>query len=245
MAFNWKEYWSGKTDGGHRCSTEEFLEKESREKLFHLNGGQSLLDFGCGSADLLVYFASSYNCIVGADFSQSMLDRAQRRVHEFHCSDKISLVHGNENTIWSKLNQNFDRISATGVIQYLTKKQINSFLKDALPKLSGCGKILLFDIVDPRLFFLFKLGLFKKNDIGKMKLFINAVTLIFYEFCRFLKRLPLSNMGYAYYPKEIQEIAARHNLQFDYVWSMYYEYRYHAILTPKSPIDTKETPTNG
>ncbi|MGA9189793.1 MAG: class I SAM-dependent methyltransferase, partial [Methanosarcina sp.] len=55
--FSWSEYFSDKKDGGHRHSTEEFLSKEAKEKLLHLDGGTSLLDFGCGAGELLIYYA--------------------------------------------------------------------------------------------------------------------------------------------------------------------------------------------
>lgn len=54
----WSRYWADQTDGGHRTSAEDFLRLEADEKLFHLGEGDSLLDFGCGSADLLAYFAA-------------------------------------------------------------------------------------------------------------------------------------------------------------------------------------------
>ena len=53
--------------GGHRYSTEEFLIKEAKEKLLHLNGGSSILDFGAG--ELLIYFVPNYEKVIGADFS--------------------------------------------------------------------------------------------------------------------------------------------------------------------------------
>ena len=52
----WKEFLRIKSIG-HRCSSEGFLAMEAREKLYHLDGGSTLLDFGCGAAELLTYYA--------------------------------------------------------------------------------------------------------------------------------------------------------------------------------------------
>src|SRR5690554_3193466 len=56
----WEEFFADKRSGGHRSSAEEFLSMEAREKLFHLNGGKTILDFGCGAGELLVYYAPEY-----------------------------------------------------------------------------------------------------------------------------------------------------------------------------------------
>ena len=56
----WQAYWATRSDGGHRSQAEAFLRKEAAEKLFHLGRGEALLDLGCGSADLLVYYADAF-----------------------------------------------------------------------------------------------------------------------------------------------------------------------------------------
>ena len=55
---------------------------EAREKLFHLDGGRTLLDFGCGAAELLTYYAPEYEQLVGVDFSESMLKEANKRIEK-------------------------------------------------------------------------------------------------------------------------------------------------------------------
>ncbi len=42
----WEEYWSTRQNGGHRSQEESFLQKEAKEKLFHMDataGGRSLI----------------------------------------------------------------------------------------------------------------------------------------------------------------------------------------------------------
>ncbi|MGD9776671.1 MAG: class I SAM-dependent methyltransferase, partial [Methanosarcina sp.] len=78
----WEEFFANKKSGGHRSSAEEFISKEAREKLYHLDGGKTLLDFGCGAGELLVYYSLEYEKLVGADFSASMLEEAGKRIRE-------------------------------------------------------------------------------------------------------------------------------------------------------------------
>ncbi|WP_341537205.1 class I SAM-dependent methyltransferase [Methanosarcina barkeri] len=90
---------------------------EAKEKLFHLDGGKTLLDFGCGAGELLVYYAPEYEQLVGVDFSESMLDEASKKIKE-RKYDNISLIQADDKTVWDKLECSFDRITAAGVIQF-------------------------------------------------------------------------------------------------------------------------------
>jgi cyclopropane fatty-acyl-phospholipid synthase-like methyltransferase len=138
--------------------------------------------------------------------------------------------------VWGMVNQKFDRIVLSGVVQYLDEKQIDDFIKNALKILNTDGKVALFEIVDPRFLFIYNSG-----DLGyiynkKRSKFRMAKSLIIEFFSGILRRLkgqPRYSLGNAYHPISINKIAAKHNLQMEYVCSMYYEYRYHAILTLK------------
>ena len=139
-----------------------------KEKLFHLDGGETLLDFGCGAGELLVHYAPKYEKMVGVDFSASMLDEASTKVSERKCGN-ISLILADDKTVWDNLESSFYRITAAGVIQYLTLQEIDSFIFNASNYLNKGGKIVLFDILDPRLYPLWKIELFSQDaDFGKI-----------------------------------------------------------------------------
>src|SRR5512139_968270 len=123
----WEDFFKDKTHGGHRYSSEEFLAMEAREKLFHLDGGKTLLDFGCGSAELLAYYSPEYEQLVGVDFSPSMLGEASKRISEKKCNN-IDLILANHETLWDNLGFTFDRITAAGVIQYLSLQETDAFI---------------------------------------------------------------------------------------------------------------------
>ncbi len=224
----WIEFFAGRRDGGHRSSAEEFLSMEAKEKLFHLDGGKTLLDFGCGAGELLVYYAPKYERMVGVDFSASMLDEASKKVRERKC-ENISLIQADDKTVWDKLECSFDRITAAGVIQYLTLQEIDSFIFNASSYLNKGGKIVLFDILDPRLYPLWKIGLFSHDaDLWKI------LRKIGFEFkvllSASLNNRPRDIVGFAHDPNKIRKIADKYGFETAFVQSMYYEYKYHAIM---------------
>lgn len=118
----WIDYWSDKTTGLRKTQAEDFLKNESEEKLFHLSGGENLLDFGCGSAELLVYFADKYGFCVGVDCSESMITEALKRLQKFKVEDKVRLFNSDDANVWKLIDDKFgedfrfDRITAGQVV---------------------------------------------------------------------------------------------------------------------------------
>lgn len=227
--FSWAEYFSDKKTGGHRYSTEEFLFKEAKEKLFHLNGGKSLLDFGCGAGELLIYYVPNYERVVGADFSNSMLFEAEKKMWQQNYKN-VDLILADDETIWDKLNLSFDRITATEVIQYMTPEQIDAFIQHASNYLNEEGKIVLFDIIDPRLYSLWKVGWFSQN-FRFWKTLPRVGMGYFKQISAILKNRPRDIIGDSHSPYLIEKIANKHGFKTEHVKSMYYEYRYHTILS--------------
>lgn len=230
--FSWEEYFSTKKRGGHRYSTEEFLSKEASEKLFHLNGGKTLLDFGCGAGELLVYYMPNYEIVVGADFSNSMLQEAEKRINQKNYKN-IQFILADDKTIWNKVDLTFDRITTAQVIQYLKPEQIDAFIYNASNYLNDGGKIVFFDIIDPRLYPLWKYGWFSKN-FKYWKTLPRISLHCIRRISALLKGYPGDLTGDTHSPYLIEEIASRHGFIMEYVKSMYYDYRYHAILSKQT-----------
>ncbi|AKB38273.1 hypothetical protein MSSAC_3683 [Methanosarcina siciliae C2J] len=225
----WEEFFTGKRSGGHRSSAEEFISREAREKLFHLDGGKTLLDFGCGAGELLVYYALEYEKLVGADFSESMLDEASKRIRARKC-ENITLILADDETVWEKLGSSFDRITAAGVIQYLTDEEVDNFISNASEYLNKEGKIVLFDLLNPRLYPLWRIGYLSRN-FGCWKIFCKIGFETFSVVSASLNNRPRDILGYTHKPCIIESIANKHGFKMEYVQSMYYEYKYHAIMS--------------
>lgn len=231
----WREYWATKESGGHRFNTEEFLRKEAREKIFHLDGGETLLDFGCGSSDILIHYLPIYEEVIGVDFSPRMLDMSRLRLRNIERKNYTFIEADNE-TVWDKIGmKRVDRISLSQVVQYFDAEQLESFLQEAKEHLNDGGKIVLFDIIDSRLLGLFEIGIFRSDltriDIQKMKILRKC-----YRIFRKIKNQTGSDLGFSYKPSQIAEIANRYGLKTEYVCAMYYEYRFHMILEKKGSL---------
>ena len=231
----WKDFWEEQTTGLHRSQEEAFLKTESKEKLFHLGSGEKLLDFGCGSADLFVYYTSAYHFCVGIDRSKLLLEKAAERIKSFQNQDNTFLINSDHAQMWHDIEQQFgqdfkfDCITTGQVIQYLEKKQIDDFIRHATAHLTDTGKICLFDIVDSRTHELWKAGLYRQNSLNMsvmMKLLYGRLKGIFNK----LRGKPSYELGYAYPPAFFADLAKKYNLQVSCANSMYYEYRYHIFF---------------
>ncbi len=228
----WASYWSTRSDGGHRQSNEEFLRRDAEDKLMLLEGGQSILDFGCGAAEVLRYLAPSYALAVGVDFSPTMLAAARRRLDAEGLA-RVGLIQADDTTVWSVLPHAFSRIAVGQVVQYLNDDALGIFLDHARAWVEPGGRVGLFDVIDPRLGYVFALGLLgddgRQPHLGPV-LLLRALRHWLRTRYRLLQGLPPDEMGIAHHPTRVCELAQKAGFDCDIVWSRYYEYRFHAIL---------------
>ncbi|KKG09714.1 hypothetical protein EO97_09620, partial [Methanosarcina sp. 2.H.T.1A.15] len=88
----------------------------------------------------------------------------------------------------------------------------------------------LFDLLDPRLYPLWKIGFFSR-DFGYWKIFRKIGFEVLTVISASLKNRPKDILGYTHKPRTIESIANKHGFKMEYVQSMYYEYKYHAIIS--------------
>ena len=237
-----ERFYVDATSGLHRENTEEFFAREAAEKLFHLGKGSSILDFGCGSADLTVYYTKRFGRVVAADLSANMLERARKRAAEFDAAHVVFL-HADDATVWDRLGgERFDVITTAGVMQHLSPAEVESFTRRALGSLNDGGRIVHFDIPDPRIYLLVRLGFFdptawRWRDLPR-SLYLLAKLLGRRALDAF-RGHPTDIMGYQHHPATIRNIASRCGFHAETVSSMYYEYRYHAMLRPARVADSQ------
>ncbi|MBS0524310.1 MAG: methyltransferase domain-containing protein [Proteobacteria bacterium] len=225
---DWARHWEDRTHGGHASQDEEFLAREAREKLLYLGSGDRLLDFGCGSGDLLVHYAPHFRACVGADFSPTMLDSARKRLSGVA---NVTLVQADAKSEWHKVPGRFDCITTAGVDQYLSRAEISTFLEAARDHLNPGGRIVIFDTIHPQRHALREVGLgFERAPLWRVA-YLAARTRAAMAW-HVLNGKAARTIGEPHSPALYRAIAARFGLTVEFVMSAFYDYRYHVILRP-------------
>src|SRR5580704_10304173 len=88
-----RSFYNGRTDAGHRYSSEAWLARYAEELLALMPCGGTLLDVGCGSCQITTYLAAAFDSVVGIDPSDSMLAAARER-SRLQGADNISVLNG-------------------------------------------------------------------------------------------------------------------------------------------------------
>jgi cyclopropane-fatty-acyl-phospholipid synthase len=229
--------YARQVNGVHRYNTEEFYQLEAREKLFHLGSGASALDFGCGSADLLAYYAPQFDTLVGVDISDMMLARTAERLRQMGVAN-VTLRQADDLTVWPWLaERRFDVITSAAVMQYFSPPQIGAFLANAHAHVAPGGRVVMFDLVDPRVYWPFKYGWFSAKPMNAAQVvhaLARSVKMLALGLAKALGMRPRADlMGAAHHPAVIKAQAEAAGYSVNFVRSIYYEYRYHALLTPR------------
>lgn len=227
----WRTYWSGKKIAGASWHTEAFHEQNAREHLFHIAGGQSLLDFGCGTGNVLRHYASAYDQCQGVDFSEAMLAVAAERLDRMGLATRVKLIQADDVTVWQKVSGPFDRIVSNEVIQYFTIEQLGNFIKAAKSNLKPRGKLAFFEVIDPWKHLLWSIGLFDGARPRILRALYLGILSAASRMARVVRGLPSVEIGYAFYPSVFRQLGQEHGLTPSFVLSMYYPYRYHIIFS--------------
>ena len=240
-------FFATKVNGVHRFNSEDFLRLEAEEKLFHLGQGNGLLDFGCGSADLLVYYASRFVNAYGVDLSDNMLDHARVRVSSFGVAN-VKLMKADDMTVWKELgNVHLDVITTAAVMQYFTVDQISRFLDHGKKVLKDDGRFAFFDLVDPNVYWMFKYNFYSPDRPLVRNIPIglwSALKVGIKTSLALLKGKSFdfnASLGNTHLPGAISDLAQRHGMECQIIRSMYYEYRFHAILTKRPAQASRPT----
>jgi SAM-dependent methyltransferase len=229
---DFKKEWEGRRDGGHRDQTESGLFKEAETRLPLLGEGRRLLDFGCGSADLLAYYARRFPECVGVDFSETMLGQAQRRLQEMGVGH-VSLLRADHNGVWSRLVGKFDVITMAGVAQYLTREALIEFVDIAINRLNPGGRLVLFDVIDEgeQARRLCGIG---RNDLPAWEIPLRMIGGPAWVAIQKARGRPLNGAGYGHPPSLFPGAQI--------VPTDIYDYRYHAIIVKGSEAPGRPDP---
>ena len=235
---DWAKHWEGRTHGGHASREEAFFARQAVEKLPHLgNCGDRLLDFGCGSADLLLYYAPHFRECIGADLSSSMLESARKRLKGIA---NVNLLQADAKTEWHKVPGTFDCITAGQMDQYLSRMELGAFLREARDRLNDGGRIVIFDSMHPQRHALREIGLgFERAPLWRVAyLMCHTPAAMAWHL---LNGKAARTIGQSHSPALYRQIAAPLGLKVEFVMSAFYDYRYHVILRHQSDLAGEST----
>ena len=133
------KYWIGKTDGGHRYSTEQWFQKYASELLAMFPSRGTLLDVGCGACQLTTYLAPEFEQVYAVDFSETMLATARQRIESLGLTN-VRLLSGTAQK-FPEVISSANVILSYQLLQYLTLADFSQHLHECQRVLNKGGMV--------------------------------------------------------------------------------------------------------
>jgi cyclopropane fatty-acyl-phospholipid synthase-like methyltransferase len=228
---DWEKYWSNKTDDEHTDPTPEGIAKEGREQLFHIGSGDRLLDVGCGTGQLISHYAANFRECVGVERSPTMFAEARTNLRDTN----IALLHGSAENVWEMVDGYFDVVTMVGVAQYIAPCEVAAFVTQASKRLKPGGRIAIFDIIHSRKAVLRMMGFGRHKEAPSGFEIVMRSGVVFARWAAWpliAKGRTFYTNGHVYAPEFFVAIAKENRMTIDMPMSMYYDYRFHAIMKP-------------
>jgi cyclopropane-fatty-acyl-phospholipid synthase len=228
---DWEKFWSDKSDDRRTDPTPEGIANEGREKVFHIGSGDRLLDVGCGTGKVTSYYTTSFRECIGVERSPTMLAEARMNLRDTN----IALLQGSAANVWEIVDGDFDAIAMAGVAQYLASHEIAAFVIQASKRLKPGGRIAIFDIMHSRKAVLRMMGLGRHKQVPSDLEIVMRCGAVFARWATWpliAKGRTFHPDGHMYAPEFFAEIAEENGMKINLPMSMYYDYRFHAIMKP-------------
>ena len=231
LAESSRRFWSDKSDGMHRSSTEAAYAKYADELLALLPRGGTLIDVGCGSFQVASYLAPHFAKVIGFDRSDAMLAAARQRVDRLGLAN-VELTLGDARAFPAALPK-ADVVLSYGVVQYLSLDELGRHLRECRNALKTGGvacSALVPNAAQQSLYYYGKLVPAGTRITGHLKTFI--------ELNRRKLKARIANdplwdgMGSWFSLADFEAAAksAGFDAEFRHCW--FYDYRFHALLRP-------------
>lgn len=110
--------------------------------------GESMLDLGCGTGQMLLRYASRFRFAVGVDHSREMLDLAGSRMRATALSDRCTLVHSDFFGYLERESARHSFVTCVGCLHHLPVEAFDVFFKLVKSRLRPDGQLLLAEPVD-------------------------------------------------------------------------------------------------
>jgi ubiquinone/menaquinone biosynthesis C-methylase UbiE len=226
------KYWTGRTDGEHRYSNEEWFQKYASEFLAMFPCKGKLLDVGCGSCQITTYLAPEFEQVYGIDFSETMLAAARQRLDSLSMMN-IKLLSGTAQHLPAAITS-ADVILTCAVIQYLSLADFSQHLQECRRILNRDGVICVGLVPDAARKKTYYYGYFTANRFRRLR-----VLRSWFDITRrrakgyFLNDLRWDGIGNWFYQADIERAAIDAGFEVEFRNSWFSEYRFHALLRRK------------
>jgi len=231
MPQSFHSWWATQSDGGHRHQTEAWFEKYAYELLCLFPKGRTLLDVGCGNAQVLSYLAPHYTEAIGIDYSVKMLEAADARIRKLGIRN-IRLELGDACHFPESIRR-ADVVLSVGVAQYMEPQDIRSHLQECRRVLQPSGTVGICDVPWANLRSAFLSGrLHDPPTQGIPGRIASALRLRIRMLSGFRRSAPADGIGVWYTRDRIRSLAQAEGFDCETVTSWHYEYRFHAVLRP-------------
>ena len=104
--------------------------------------GESMLDLGCGTGQMLLRYASRFRHATGVDHSREMLDIAERRMPQ-PSAHPWTLVHSDFFRFLDENSQRHALVTCVGCLHHLPVEAFDVFFRQARSHLAPNGQLLL------------------------------------------------------------------------------------------------------
>jgi cyclopropane-fatty-acyl-phospholipid synthase len=216
-----RTHWNGKTDGGHRYSTERWLQKYASELLAMLPSRGTLVDVGCGACQLTTYLAPEFERVYAVDFSEAMLAAARQRI-ESHGLTNVQLLSGTAQKL-PEVISGANVVLSYLLLQYLTLADLSQHLRELASTIPYSA------LKD--LYYRGRLIPSQGQFVGRMRRWIQLTRRRIIAY--FQRDLLWDGIGNWFSQADIEKIANECGFDVEFRHSWFYEYRFHALLTPK------------
>ena len=234
---NYQKYWDELDNALHVDTSEEFFQSYAAEVLFYIGNRSTMVDTGCGSGEVLLRLKDHFDKIYAIDFSKNMLNQAKKKFTEK--DQNISFHVANMLNIDDVVKEPVDVIYNNAVLQYICEDETKKFLEKSKSLLKPGGRIVLMNVPSVEYKDLFQLEFFRTPGYMSFEEMIKRYLAL--KWGNFKGKLKNSSfqfddgIGYWFDPTFFHKIADELGLKCQIFNSatMYYRYRFHAVLDLK------------
>lgn len=241
LAATARRYWSDKSDGMHRSADETSYAKYAAELRAMLPAGGTLLDVGCGACQVTSYLAPHFDRVVGFDRSESMLEAGRKRIAARGIGN-VELRLGDAARFPPALPKAAVVLSY-GVVQYLSDAELAAHLAECRRAVADEGIACSAIVPDAALRNAYYFGKLIPTEARLASRVKSYAELTKRKMKGRLARNPLwDGMGNWFTTPGFSAAAAAAGFDAEFRHCWFYEYRFHALLTPRRTPSACSTP---